>query len=91
MKKLGTIILHSVIDVITNSSTEIFTFDTDLSEILIRDMLREKCEETDEMDWFNNELTVTQLDNNRIELYSFLNEPDWIYDWLKQFENLSYD
>lgn len=81
MKKL-IINKHSFIDIITNSSMEIFICDNSKSVDFIKMMLRAKCEETGEMDWHDNELSVYELDDNEIEIYSFLNDPDWFCDFV---------
>lgn len=83
--------IHSTVDLITNSSTEIFTFDSEHSEGTIRSMLYDLCKDNNDFDWYDKELRVTDLGNGRIEIYSWLNEPDWIYDFIKQFENLTHE
>ena len=73
---------HSFVDVITNSSTELFVCDTDKSVDTIKDLFREKCQETNDMDWYDTELYVTELDNGFIEIESWLNDPEWFHDFV---------
>lgn len=70
MKKI--INTHSFVDVITNSSTEIFICDGSKSAEMMTLLLREKCEQTNNMDQFNRELTISGHKEG-VEIYSFLN------------------
>jgi len=78
---------HSSVDLITNSSTVIFTVN-DSSVDMIREIIFVKCQETDDLDWFERDLTVDELENNTIEIYSFVNDPDWFCDFIKNNFNV---
>lgn len=74
---------HSFIDVITNSSTEIFVCKTDKSVEMIQDLFREICEKHGDMDWYHNELRISELDDGKIQIMSWLNDPDWFIGYVK--------
>ena len=44
------------------------------------------------MDWFKKELTTSTNDDGNVEVFSFLNAPDWFYDFMYEtFKVISYD
>ena len=51
--------IHLLIEVITNSSTEIFVLDDSKSESFVEEILKNKCELEDDLEWFQTEVTVT--------------------------------
>lgn len=85
--------LHSIVDLITNSSTELFTINTNISVYVIRDIFEEKCKLTNEMEWFEKELSINYGDKDgQVTIYSFLNDPDWFYDFIyENFTVISHD
>lgn len=88
--------LHSIVDLITNSSTEIFILDTNKTAELVYELIKEKCKESNDLydlDWCTKgELSVTQTSENTVKIFSWLNEPDWLQDWLyENFTVISHD
>jgi len=91
MKKV-IINIHSFVDVITNSSTEIYVCSSIRSENYIKELFREKCEATGEIDWYNHELSITSLEGGNVEIYSWLNDPDWFHEFVRDtFTVVSYN
>jgi len=84
---------HSFVDLITNSSTELFVVNTHKSAYTVREMFREKCEKEDDLDWFDTELSIYSNDEEgSVTIYSFLNETDWFYNFIhKHFTVISHD
>ena len=86
---------HSVIDLITNSSMEMFLVEGNVSINAIDEMLHDKCENSEDpfdMEWYNNELSIYEDGRGNIEVHSFLNEPDWLYDFMySTFKVIEYD
>lgn len=74
---------HSFIDIITNSSMETYLLDTTKSLEMVKLLVEEKCKEYDEMRWFNSECKIYLNENNKIEIYSFLNMDDKIRDFIE--------
>jgi hypothetical protein len=79
--------IHSFIELITNSSTEIFTLSEE-SEHMVRDILKKEAERNGDLDWFNEEVTVSTNEDGTIEIYSFLNDPEWFRDFVKNTFNV---
>lgn len=87
-----TINYHSFVNLITNSSTELFTVDTQTPIYVIEEMFDEKCKQTEEMKWFDFELSIYENPNGTITIYSFLNEPSWFEEFIyKNFTVISHD
>ena len=78
---------HSRVELITNSSTVIFTVQGSLRNNVL-EILELKCQQTDDMDWFNSELTVSDNDDGTVEIYSFLNDPCWFCDFVNSHFNI---
>jgi hypothetical protein len=76
--------IHSCVDLITNSSTEIFTVKSRLSVSTIREMLRDMCKEEDDIEWYKAELTVTELADGFIEITSWINDPEWLDEFIER-------
>lgn len=85
--------LHSFVDLITNSSTELFTVKADKSVDIIKDMIYERCIGDHDKDWLDAELSVYwNEDKTQIIIYSFLNEPAWFTDFIyKHFTVIFHD
>jgi hypothetical protein len=79
---------HSYVDLITNSSTEIFTLDNSKSEDTVREILKMMCQSEYDLEWFERELRVSTNENGTIEVYSFLNSPDWFCDFVEKTFNV---
>lgn len=84
---------HSFVDLITNSSTELFTIKADRSVWIVRDMIYEQCRSDRDKDWFDAELRVYENDDEtQITIYSFLNDPHWLEEFIyKNFTVISHD
>ena len=48
----------------------------------VDNIIRKKCEELKEMEWYRADYEIRIDENNNIEIYSFLNMPDEIRDLL---------
>lgn len=86
--------LHSFIDLITNSSTELFIVKADKTVDTIKDMIYERCEGDREKDWYDAELDIYANDDDetQITIYSFLNGPHWLEEFIyKHFTVISHD
>ena len=83
--------VHSCIDIITNSSTEIYVVNSNIDIDILKAIFREKCVTTNEMDWYNSELSIYRNEDDTITIYSFLNAPDWFNDFVEMFKVVSYD
>lgn len=82
---------HSFIDLITNSSTELFIVSTAKSVFTIQEMLRDLCVSEDDKEWYYGDLRVTQ-EGEDVRIFSFLNSPDWFVDFIESnFTIISYD
>jgi len=81
--------IHSAIDLITNSSTEIFTVDNSIPRWSIYDILRAKATYHHDMEWFDKELSIYEdNEENTIVINSFLNDPDWFCDFIHETFNV---
>ncbi len=83
--------VHSCIDIITNSSTEIYVVDSNIDIDILKGIFKEKCVATNEMDWYNSELSIYRNEDSTITIYSFLNAPDWFNSFVEIFKVVSYD
>ena len=86
MKKI--IKVHSTIDYITNSSSEIFTISNEMGVDSVREIIRNKCEVEGDLEWFESEVSINSIDDDNIEIYSFLNDPDWFNDFVEETFNV---
>lgn len=81
MKKTILINLHSFVDVITNSSTELFVCDTDKSVEVVKQILQDKLDS-----WNRNEGHNRSFDDVFCEPYIYTKEmyesrSEWAWDW----------
>jgi hypothetical protein len=86
MKKL--IKIHSTVELITNSSTEIFTLAKEHDAFYVKEILRLKAKEEGDLEWFESNVTVSTIDNGTVEVYSKLNDPDWFNDFVEKYFNV---
>lgn len=77
--------IHSVVDLITNSSTEIFLIDQPKEKLdLFYEIVEAICVSPNEIDWLNRECQITWDEEEcAIRLYSFLNMPDCVDSFLE--------
>jgi hypothetical protein len=78
---------HSSVDLITNSSTVIFTVSNSYVN-MIQDLIRHRCQTSDDMEWFDKWLTVIENEDGNIEIESFINDPDWFCDFINDNFNV---
>ena len=76
---------------VTNSSTEIYVVDSNIDIDILKAIFKEKCVATNEMDWYNSELSIYRNEDDTITIYSFLNALDWFNDFVEMFKVVSYD
>jgi len=81
--------LHSIVDLITNSSTEIFTVSDDNGEHFIKELLRKEASKYDDLEWFENDVNITTNDDGSIEIYSSINDPEWFNEFMYKNFNVT--
>jgi len=87
-KKSYTIKFHSVIDVITNSSQEMFVIRKEKELDIVDAVIKYKCEKLGEfaIEWYNREYTISYNEyRDTIEIDSFLNMPDEIRELITDY------
>lgn len=75
---------HSAVDLITNSSTEIFII-KNATENIIKTLVGMACTFHNELDWFQKEAEFSTLDDGSVQIYSVINGPEWLEEYLQQF------
>lgn len=82
--------VHSVIDVITNSSTELFIIESDYRTSLkmITTVIETICREIGHMKWFHEEFRIAYNEEyDTIEIFSWLNLPDEVEYFLDKIQS----
>ena len=82
--------VHSVIDVITNSSTELFIIESDYRTSLkmITTVIEAICREIGHMKWFHEEFSIAYNEEyDTIEVFSLLNLPNEVEYFLEKIQS----